>query len=110
MALDVKTAIVDRLVSRGCEQILRALGYAMPVQHDQAEAAPARWYEADTHPASAGSVGGAEIRSDPMETRVPSPCAPVLEEEHLGLDLPLLRASLPDATEELPPPTASRTR
>ena len=42
VARDVKEAGLDRLVTRGCEHLLRALGYAVPVQHETAEAEPAR--------------------------------------------------------------------
>ena len=75
----------------------------MPVQHDQAEAAPARWSEADTHPASASSARGAKVCSDPMDTRMASPCIPVLEEVHLWLaDAPVMFPSSHQAEEVLP--------
>ena len=59
LAGHVKRTIIVRLVSRGCERHMQALGYAMPVKHSAADSAPASWLEAETLLESARSFGSA---------------------------------------------------
>ena len=63
-AVEVKRTIIVRLVAGSCERQMLALGYAMPVKHCVAEAAPALWLEAETPAESARSSGGAETPRD----------------------------------------------
>ena len=72
MARNVREAILDRLVSRGCMHLLRALGCSMPILDDTAEAEPAQSYEAATNPATPSSAHDADVLPDPADTPVVS--------------------------------------